>query len=132
MVGQLRHFKEIADHAAEQHAGAVLVIEAEGQLLQVGEEIPAHVRLGENAHLVAQHRDHIIQKALQHIGQDQDPHHHKEGGIQLLRQIQLHGTAGDIGEHQVDDRHQDGADHVDRKELFMMSYIRNKDFQGFL
>lgn len=61
MVGQLRDQVQVVDHAAHQLAGAVVVEEFEGHLLQVAEEIAAHIRLHAHAHQVAPVIDKIIE-----------------------------------------------------------------------
>ena len=66
-MSQLAHFKEVAGDTGHDTSCLVIVIEAEGLLFQMGEEILAHPGL----HLYADHMpvilDKIAQQHAQHI-----------------------------------------------------------------
>ncbi len=80
VVGELRHVKQVAGHAAHQLADFGVVVIGEGQLLQVAEQVGAHVRLDAGAHdvpaglhiiirpRVHQPQRHIQQRRAQHEG----------------------------------------------------------------
>ncbi len=64
MVRQLGDVKQVVRHAAEQHAGAIVVKIAEAKLLNMGEHITPHIRFHAHAHPVTDNGDEIIQHAL--------------------------------------------------------------------
>jgi len=75
---------------AHQRARAVLVIEAARKILHVRENVLAHVRFDKHAHPVPDDRYHVVQHALEHIGQRHDEHDDKECPVQILRQQRFH------------------------------------------
>ena len=132
VMGQLRDLKQVTGDAAHQNAGAVLIIEAAGQVLHMVEHVPPHIRLDQHAHAVAQHGDDVVQPGLHQIGRHHQGHHHEKQGEQLPRQQAVHGGAGHIGKHQVDHRHQQGAAHIQGEELFMPGDIAHEYAQWLL
>ncbi len=74
VVGQLGDLKEVAGDPAHQLAGAVLVVEGEGQVLHVAEQVPADIRLHPHAQQVAPVGDDVVEHALEHIGGHQHGH----------------------------------------------------------
>ena len=117
MVGQLGDLKEVAGDPAHQLAGAVLVVEGEGQILHMGEQVPADVGLHPHAQQVAPVGDDEVEYTLEHIGQGQGGHDGEEGGKELVGQQGLHGPAGHHGEEQVHNADQQGAHHIQQEQL---------------
>ena len=130
VVAQLRDVEQLARDAAHQHARAVLVVEAEGQLLHMFKEVAAHLRLDQHAHAVPEHGDDVIQQRLHQIAQRHDAHDEEEHAEHLLRQVLPHGAARHIGEDEVDHRDEQRADHVDDEELFLARDVADEDLQG--
>ena len=129
MVGQLRDLKEVGGQAAHQHAGAVIVIEIKAQLLHMVEKVPADIRLHPDAEGVAPVEHHIVQQAPQHKGRRHDGHDHKEDAVLLVRQPLVHGRAGHQRKHQVDERDDKGAGHVQYKQSLVLSQVVHKHLQ---
>ena len=129
VVGKLGDFKKVAGDSAHQHAGAVLIVKAAGQVLHMGEDIPPHIGFHQNAHPVSHNGDHVIEKRPENKGQDHDAHHRKEGSEQTFRQKPVHGYSGYIGKDHIDNRHDNRADHVDGKQVFMPHDIGDKNFK---
>ena len=60
MVGQLHHLEQVVDHPGHQLPRAVFIVEPEGQLLQMAEQVAAHVRF----HVRPQHVPPVVHKIL--------------------------------------------------------------------
>ena len=117
VVGQLTDLLEVAGEAAHDLAGLVLIVVAEGELLQVVEEVGAHVGLHPHAHDMALVLNEEIQAHPQQVDQQyadagDDDHPVVPVGYQVVK----HGP----GDHGIDDgrqRHQQGSQHIQGKEL---------------
>ena len=115
VVREFANVVEVTRDAAHQLPGAVSVVEPEGQLLQVREQVAAHVALDKRAHHVAL----IVQKAVGGDLHGQQAHHQpahtQQFGPRLLRRQGQH-RAGDVpGTQRIDQRdarHQQGAQQV--------------------
>ena len=129
VVAQLRDIEQLARDAAHQHARAVLVVEAEGELLHMFKEVAPHLGLDQHAHAVAEDGDDVVQQRLGQIGQRHHAHHQEKHGVELLRQVAAHRAARHIGENQIDHRHQQRTDHVDREQLFLPRDVADEDLQ---
>ena len=116
MVGQLGDLKEIVGGPAHELSGAVLVVEGEGQVLHMAEQIPAYVRLDAHAHHVAPVGDHEIHHRAQGVGRQQQAHDGEEGGVQALGQELVHGLPGGPGEGQIHQGNAQGAAHIQNKQ----------------
>ena len=132
VVGQLRDVEELPGHPAHEMAGAVLVVEPEGEGLDVGEEVPADIRLHPDAEGVAPVADHVLQERPEEVGGQKGAHNQKEGGIQPRRQQPLHTYAGHVGKGQVDHGDQEGAAQVHEEELPVGPKVGEEDAQGAL
>ena len=130
VVAQLRHVEEIGGDMAHQNAGAVPVEVGKAQLLHVLKEVAAHVGLGEHAHAVSEDGDEPEKPRLEHIGRRHQSHDPKEGGVAFIGQKPVHGQARDVGEHQVDERHENRAAHIQRKKPPMPRKVLRENLQG--
>ena len=95
-------------------------------------EVAPHLGLDQHAHAVAEHGDDVVEHRLAQIGQDHHAHHEEEDLEQLFRQEAAHGGARNVGKQKVDAGHQQRADHVDRKQLFLMGDVADEDAQGLV
>ena len=129
VVGQLGNLKEVAGDPAHQLAGAILVVEGEGQVLHMGEQVPANVGLHPHPQQVAPVGDDEVEYPLEHIGQGQGGHDGEEGGEELVGQQGLHGPAGHHGEEQVHNADQQGAHHIQQEQLPVGLVIGGKNSQ---
>ena len=129
VVRQFDDLEQVVSDAGEQDAGPVLVKEAVGKLLHMGEDVPAHIRFHERSHPVSDHGDKILADRPHNIGRKHDRHHRKECPEEPVRQKAAHGPAGHIGKDQVHngDAYREG--HVDDEGLFMWFDIGSEDRQ---
>ena len=132
MVGQLRDVKELGGHAAHEVAGAVFVVEAEGEGLKVGEEILADIGLHQHAEGMAPVADDVLHDGAEEVGEQQNGDDREEGCVAALRNELVHADSGDKGEGQVDNGYGQGADHIHQKELHMRAEVADKDAQQAL
>ena len=126
VVGQLRDVEELGGHAAHQVAGAVFVVEAEGEGLQVAEEIPADVRLHQHAEGVPPEADHVLQHRAQQVGPQQHRRHGEEGPVAPEGDQLLQAQAGDEGKGQVNQGDGQRAGHVQQEQPQMGPEIAEK------
>lgn len=129
MVRQFRNFKQVVGHPTHQLASAVLVIEAEGELLHMGEQILTDIRLNAYPHQMAQIGDHKIHPRPQYIGQQKDDHHGKEGGEGALGQQAFHGELGNIGKGQIHQGDTQSTGHIGQEQGDVRPVIGDKDGQ---
>ena len=106
VVGQLAHLKKVAGNSRHQAPGLVVVVKAEGQLLQVVEQVGAHLRLHSDADHVAIVLHEVPQQHPDHIENEHGCAGDHDGGVHLFGNVFV--------EHFVRD---DRVDH---------SYERNK------
>ena len=132
VVSQLCDVEELSGDTAHEVAGAVFVVEAEGQRLQVVKEVLADIRLHQHAEGVAPVGDHVLQSGAQEVGGHHDHHHGEERLIPALRDQIVHAHPGDIGEGQVDEGDHQRAGHVQEEESQMGLEIAEKDAQQAL
>ena len=132
VVRHLRDGEEIGGHAAHQLARAALIKERKAHVLQMLEEILAHVGLHVHAAAVADDGHDIAHDGLDEIGAEQK-RHDDEKRAELPRREQLaHGAAaGRRHEEICKARHQHAA-HVDRQQFSVRTVIRQEDAEGFL
>ena len=123
MVGKLGYLEKVAGESAHDRARAIAVKVVEGKLLHMGKQILTHLRLYQNAHLMADDRDYIVQQRFQNICRGKYRHDNEKCPIHTLRQIGLHAVFRQVREHKVNRRHQGRADHVDGKQLLLTENI---------
>ena len=85
------------------------------------------IRLHPHTQQVTPVGDDVVEHALEHIGGGQHGHDGEEGDKQLLGQQLLHGQPGEVGEGQVHDADEQGAHHVQGKELPVGAVVRGKN-----
>ena len=127
VVGQLGDLEQVGGGPAHQLAGAVFVIEGEGQILHVSKQVPADVRLNEHAHHVAQIGDDVVHPRPQQIGRQQTAHDPEEGPKQVLGQQLLHGQPGQVGESQVNQGDAQRTGHIQQKQVQVWLVVGQKD-----
>ena len=133
---ELRHLKKIVGDPAEELARADVVIEGEGQGLDMGEDVPPHVRLDEGAQPVAPVADDILQDRPGEVGAHEADDEQHEGAHQSA--VQGHGRekgAQDVLGHQGE-RHVHGGDHqrageVQHKQTDMGPIVGQESTQFF-
>ena len=131
VVGQLGDVHQVVGHAGHDLARLVVVIEGIGQLLQVVEHIPPHLRLDVHAHHVALILDEVVQPHLDGVQrQHQQAGQYDELILAVGDQVVEHG-AGDDGVEDADDRHQQRRPHVQRKDELMGLVVRHKALEQF-
>ena len=132
MVGQLCDVKELRRHPAHEVAGAVLVVEAEGEGLEVAEQVLADVRLHQYAEGVAPVADHVLQARPQEVGGQQYGDDAEKRLVAAVRDELIHAQPGDIGEGQVDQGDHQRAGHIQEEEPHMGPEIADKNAQQAL
>ena len=130
VVGKLGNFEQVASDPAHELAGTVLIIKAEGELLHMGEQVPADVGLDAYPQHVAPVGDDEVKAGAQYVGPHQNGHDGEEGSIQLFRQQVLHGQAGEVGEGQVYQGNEQGTHHIQHKKAPVGPVIGHKNGQG--
>ena len=129
VVGQLGDLEQVGGDPAHERTGAVLVVEGEGQILHVGEEGGADVRLDAYPQQVAPVGDGEVKDPLEQVGQQQGGHHGEEQAEQPLGQHVLHGVPGDQRKGQIHQRDAQRAEHVQQEEGQVGLIIRGEDAQ---
>ena len=129
VMGQLRDLEQVAGDPAHKLAGAVLVIKGKGQVLHMGKEIGADIRLDAHTQQVSPIGDDEGEHALEHIGQQQHGHEGEEGTVQAPGQQLVECVTGNHGEQQVHQADAQRADHVQQEDGQMGSVIRHEDAQ---
>ena len=116
-MGQLHHLEQVVDHPGHQLPRAVFIVEPEGQLLQVAEQVAAHVRF----HVRPQHVPPVIHKILKSrpdkIGGHQGADHGEKHSVGVFRQQLLHRPAGNHGEEKIHRGDHQGAEHIQSEQL---------------
>ena len=130
VVGQLRDVEQIRRQPAHQLTGAVAVIVIEAQLLHVAEQVPADVRLHQDAEGVAVIADDIGEHGPQDVCAEHHRHHGEEGPVGALRQQLVHAPPGDVGKRQIDHGDHQGAAHIQEKQLPVGLEVGQEDPQG--
>ena len=129
VVSQLTDFKQVAGQPGEDGAGFVIVEEGVGQLLQMGEQVAAHLLL----HLHADDMAVVLDEVVEQHTDDVQTQNHQAGNNDLIIE-----PVGDqivehfIGHHGVD--HADDGDHqrcqhVQGEHELMRLVVSNKSFQ---
>ena len=116
VMGQLSDVEELCRHPAHEVAGAVFVVEAKGQGLQVGKQVPADVRLHQHAEGMPPEANHILQARPQQIGRHQQDSHGEEGPVAAVRYQLIQAHPADIGKGQINQRYGQGAGHVQQEQ----------------
>ena len=127
MVGKLGDLKQVVGGPAHELAGAVLIVEREGQVLHMIEQVPADVRLDAYPHHVPPIGDHIVHPRPQGIGQQQHRHDGEERPEQVLGQQLVEGHPGGVGKGQVHQGDAQGAAHVQDEQLQMGLVVRQEE-----
>ena len=79
VVRQLRHLEQIVGHPGEEFARADAVIEGERQGLDMGEDVPPHVRLNEGTQPVAPVADDVLENGTDEVCADEaDDEQHED------------------------------------------------------
>ena len=101
VVRQLRDGKQVARHAAHEHACAVLVKEAETHCLQVLKQRLTHIRLDEHAAAVTDDGHGVLEHGLEQVGRQQRRHDGEKRPVQPQRQQAQHRLARHVGKRQT-------------------------------
>ena len=129
MVSKLRQLKQIRRQPAHQLAGAVAVIVVEGQLLHMPEQVPADIRLHQNAEGMAPVGNDIVQRRPQGEGHEHDGHDSEKGLVGTLGQQLIHTPARDIGKGQIDQGDEQRAAQVHDEQFPMGFKVGKEDLQ---
>ena len=116
VMGQFCDGEQIAGEAAHDHACPVGVIKVKIQLLEMLEEGRPNVRLHSRAEGMSPVNHGELKDIAEHIAEGHNKHHRKEGTVQLIRQHLVHGISGYQRKCQVNHRHHDGAEHIQKKQ----------------
>ena len=116
MMGKLCDLEQVVGGPAHELAGAVLIIEGEGQVLHVGEQVPADVRLDAHPHHVAPVGDYVLHPGPQSISCQQDGHDAEKGTEQVLGEQLVQSHPGGVGKGQVHQGDAKGAAHVQQEQ----------------
>ena len=113
-------------------AGAVFVIKAEGQGLEMGKQVLADIRLHQHAEDMAPVADHVLQRGPQQVGGNQHGDHGEKGLVAALGDQLVHAHPGHVGEQQVDAGDHQCAGHIQDEKSHMGPEIAEKDAQKAL
>ena len=132
VVGQLADVEEVVGHPAHDLAGLVVVKEAEGQPLQVTEQVPAHLGLHLGAHHVALVLDEVVQQHPHEVQpQQRQPGDHHHPVVPVGDQVVEHPPGHDGVDHR-DHRHQQRRPHIQGKEQLVGFIVVQKTSQHIL
>ena len=129
VVGQLGDLKEVTGDPAHELAGAVFVVEGEGQVLHVGKEGRADVGLDAHAQQVSPVGDDVGEHRLEEVGRQQGGHHQEEGLVEALGEGGLQHLPGHRGEQQVHQADAQGTGHVQQEDGQVWLVIGGKNAQ---
>ena len=106
----------------------MVVIEAEGQLLQMAEQIQTHLGL----HTHTDQMTVVLHKVAQQHTDDVQRQHHQtgdnDGGIHLLRNVHIEHIARHNGIYHADNRDQQGCQQIQDQQLLMGFVVVDKSF----
>ena len=91
-------------------------------------QVPAQVRLYPDAEQVSPVGDHEVQKALAHIGHNENGHQDEKGVVGLVGQQIVQCRPGDVGKGQVNEADEKGAAHVQNEQIFVGAVVGEKYF----
>ena len=133
VVGQFRYLKQIIGHPGEELSGADVVIKTEGEGLNVGKDIPAHIRFNVRAQTVSPIGDDILEAGPNQICQHGKPQQQQEFGHETV--IGFHGRdklpeqiLGEKRKGYIHPGHAESTYHIQGKELLVGPKIGHKSF----
>ncbi len=103
VVGQLADLEQVAGDAGHDAAGLMVVVEPEGLLLQVGEQILTHLGLHLHAYHMAVVLHEIPHQHAQYVQSQHDQSGCDDGGVHFLRDIDIEHFVGHDGVYHADD-----------------------------
>ena len=130
VVRQLRHLKQVRRHAGHEQAGAVLVVEAEAQLLQVREDRRTHIRLDAHAHHVSEIRDEPLRRHAHDEQREHAQHHPRERAHHLAGNVLVEHLARDDREEDIHQGDEQRAGHVQQKQAHVRLVVGGKFTDG--
>ncbi|MPM78531.1 hypothetical protein SDC9_125542 [bioreactor metagenome] len=116
VVGQLRDVEQVGGEPAHQLAGAVFVVVTEIQLLHVVKQVPADIRLHQNAEGVPVIGDDVAQGRPQGKSRHHRRHHGEKRLPRVCGQQGIHAPPGDKGKRQIDEGHHKRATDVQKEK----------------
>ena len=129
MVSKLRQLEQIGGEPGHELAGAVLVIVVAAELLHMGEQILADIRLHPDAEGVTVIGHDVVEEGAQHIAGRHQHHNPEEHAVGLVGQVVVQSLPGNQREGHVDSRHAHGAAQVNGKQPPVVAKIVKKDRQ---
>ncbi len=129
VVSQLRDVEEVCGQAAHELTGAVAVVVVKAQLLHVAEQVPADIRLHQDAEGVAPVADDILEHRPQGKGHKHHRHHREKRAVSALGQQLVHAPAGDVGKRQIDQGDHQRAGEIHNEQLPMGPEVGEEDRQ---
>ena len=127
VVGKLGDLKQVGRHPAHELAGAVAVKKLKAEILNMAEQGGADIGLHADAERMPPIGDDEIQHRPQRIGREDDPHEQEERPERVLRQKRPHGVARDDRVGQIDQRDDERAGHIQKKQAAMRLEEGQKD-----
>ena len=127
----MRHFcdiEQIIGDTAHKLTGLIVIIELERHLLQMIEQVPAHVIFHAHAHDVAPVVDEKLRAGPKRVQDGQDRDDGKEHPELAIRQRYIQNMANGAGEDQVNGRDERRAEHIEREQFPMRLIVRYKTF----
>ena len=129
VMRQLADLKEVTGDTGHDAAGLVVVVETEGKLLQMVEEILAHLRLHLNADDVPVILNEIAQKHTDHVEREDDHTRDDDGGIHLFGDVDVKHISRHDGVDHADDRDQECRQHIEQEHFLVGLVVFNEAFQ---
>ena len=130
---QLRNIEEVRRQTAHQLTCTVAVVIVKAQLLHMPEQIPANVRLHQDAEGMAVVANDVREQRPQKVGGKHHRHHCKKGSVRTGGQQLVHTPAGNCRERQINERNGQCTAKVQNEQLPVRFEIRQKNLQrGFL
>ena len=127
VVGKLRQLEQVGGQPGHELAGAVAVVVVKAQLLHMGEQVRADVRLHPDAEGMAVVGDYIVEKRAQHIAQRHRQHDEKEGSVELVGKQVVQSLPGNQREGQINGGNTHGTAQVDGKQALVIAEVMEED-----
>ena len=130
-MSELGDVLQVVDDTGHDGTGFVLIEVGERHLVQMGEDLAAHIRLHTHTHNMTLELHDVLHPSLEAVDQQQN-HRPDHDEIQLfVGNVVVDDGAGHHRVNQTAGRRQQGTEHVQREQFQMRFVVRNETFEHF-
>ena len=123
VVSKLADLEKIAGDSGHNATGLVIVVEAEGELLEVVEKVLSHLGLHFYADDVTVILDEEAEVHTGDVEREDDSARDDDGGIHFLGNVFVEHFVGDDGVDHADQRDHKSRQHIEHHHFFMRTVI---------